>query len=86
MFVLTPIAKEIAPSGSGVDSCSLVYLVPFDFASELVVPELKTFEWWISGLMLNPLFFLITRLNIACSPLIFNLQINYPIRIKDITF
>ena len=38
-------------------------------------PELKTLEWWISGLMLNPLFFLISRLNIACSPLIFNLQI-----------
>ena len=36
--------------------------------------------------MLNPLFFLISRLNIACSPLIFNLQINYPIRIKDIPF
>ena len=48
--------------------------------------ELKTLEWWISGLMLNPLFFLISRLNIACSPLIFNLQIDYPIRIKDIPF
>ena len=36
--------------------------------------------------MLNPLFFLILRLNNACSPLIFNLQINYPIRIKDIPF
>ena len=36
--------------------------------------------------MLNPLCFLISRLNIACSPLIFNLQINYPIRIKDIPF
>ena len=36
--------------------------------------------------MLNPLFFLISRFNIACSPLIFNLQINYPIRIKDIPF
>ena len=48
--------------------------------------ELKTLEWWISGLMLNLLFFLISRLNIACSPLIFNLQINYPIRIKDIPF
>ena len=32
--------------------------------------ELKTLEWWISGLMLNPLFFLISRLNIACSPFI----------------
>ena len=31
-----------------------------DFSSEL-----KTLEWWISGLMLNPLFFLISRLNIA---------------------
>ena len=48
--------------------------------------ELKTLEWWISGLMLHPLFSLISRLNIACSPLIFNLQINYPIRIKDIPF
>ena len=32
--------------------------------------ELKTLEWWKSGLMLNPLFFLISRLNIACSPFI----------------
>ena len=48
--------------------------------------ELKTLEWWISGLMLNPLFFLISRLNNACSSLIFNLQINSPIRIKDIPF
>ena len=51
-----------------------------------IKPELKTLEWWISGLRLNPLFFLIFRLNIACSPLIFNLQINYPIRFKDIPF
>ena len=54
--------------------------------SKVFSSELKTLEWWISGLMLNPLFFLISRLNIACSPLIFNLQINYPIRIKDIPF
>jgi len=38
--------------------------------------ELKTLEWWISGIMLNPLFFLISRLNIACSSQEFNLQIN----------
>ena len=25
-------------------------------------PELGTLEWWISGLMLNPLFLLISRL------------------------
>ena len=43
-------------------------------------PELETFEWWISGLMLDVIFFLISRLNIACSPHEFNLQI------KDITF
>ena len=36
----------------------------------LIWSELGTLEWWISGLMLNPLFFLISRLNIACSPLI----------------
>ena len=51
-----------------------------------VISELKTLEWWISRLMLNPLFFLISRLNIACFPHEFNLQINYPIRIKDIPF
>ena len=28
-----------------------------------VSSELGTFEWWISGLMLDPLFFLISRLN-----------------------
>ena len=38
--------------------------------------ELETLEWWISGLMLDPLFFLISRLNIACFPHEFNLQIN----------
>jgi len=27
-----------------------------------VLPELATFEWWISGLRLDPLFFLISRL------------------------
>ena len=48
--------------------------------------ELKTLEWWISGLMLNPNFFLISRLNIACSPHEFNLQKSQQIGIKDITF
>ena len=36
--------------------------------------ELGTFEWWISGLRLDPLFFLISRLNNAFSPLVINLQ------------
>ena len=35
--------------------------------------ELGTFEWWISGLMLDPLFFLISRLNDACSLLVIDL-------------
>ena len=39
-------------------------------------PELGNFEWWISGLMLDPLFSLISRLNSAFSPLVINLQIN----------
>ena len=39
-------------------------------------PELGTLEWWISGLMLDPLFLLISRLNIACTPHEFNFQIN----------
>ena len=48
--------------------------------------ELKTLECWISRLMLDPPFFLISRLNNACSPLVINLQIHYPIGIKDIQF
>ena len=39
-------------------------------------PELETFEWWISALMIDPLFFLISRLNNTCSPHAFNIQIN----------
>ena len=49
-------------------------------------PEVKTLERWISGLMLNPNFFLISRLNMACSPYEFNLQKRQQIGIKDITF
>jgi len=45
-------------------------------AKTTVESELGTFEWWISGLMLDPLFFLISRLNNACSPFIINLKIN----------
>ena len=48
--------------------------------------ELKTLEWWISGLMLNSFFFLISRLYMACSPHEFNLQRSQQIRIKDIKF
>ena len=48
--------------------------------------ELLTLEWWISGLMLNPNFFLISRLNMACSPYELNLQKSQQIGIKDITF
>ena len=49
-------------------------------------PELKTLEWWISGLRLNPLFFLISRLNIAWKTHYFNLQINYSTGYLDISF
>ena len=44
--------------------------------SKVFSSELGTFEWWISGLKLDPLFFVISRLNNACSPLVINLQIN----------
>ena len=43
-------------------------LLCFEFNEDLRInliplnnPELETFEWWISGLRLNPLFFLISR-------------------------
>ena len=51
-----------------------------------VNPETGSFEWWTSGIMLDPLFFLISRLNMACSPHVINLQINKPISIKDLPF
>jgi len=35
-----------------------------------ILSELVTFEWWILGLMLDPLFSLIARLNNACSSLV----------------
>ena len=43
-------------------------------------------EWWISGLMLDPLFFLNLRLHNHCSPLVIKLQIYYLIVNKDIPF
>ena len=53
---------------------------------DFLYTELKTLEWWISRSMLLLLFFLISRLNNACSPLFLNLQIKYPIGIIDIPF
>ena len=38
-------------------------------------PELKTLVWWILRLMLDLLFFLISRLNNACFPVVINLKI-----------
>ncbi len=38
--------------------------------------EMKTFKLWISGLRLDPLFLLISRLKNVCSPLVINLQVN----------
>ena len=40
--------------------------------------ELKTLEWRISLSMLDLRFFLISRLNYACSPLVINLQVRGP--------
>jgi len=43
--------------------------------------------WWISGLIFDPLLFLISRLNNACSPYYLHvIHINKLIGIKDIPF
>ena len=47
---------------------------------------LQSWELLISGYPLDPLFFFISRLNNACSPLVLNLQINSMIGLKDIPF
>ena len=47
---------------------------------------LQSWELLISGYPLDPLFFFISRLNNACSPLVISLQINKLIGIKDIPF
>ena len=52
------------------------------FSSDLLmlsISELKTLEWWISGLRLNPLF-------LAWKTHDFNLQINYSTGYLDISF
>ena len=66
------------------ENMSIEYL--FENLILLIWSEMGTFEWWRSGLRLDPLFFLISRLNSSCSPLAINLQINWPIWIKDISF
>ena len=38
--------------------------------------ELGTLEWLISGILIYPLFFFISRLNNTCSRLVINVQIN----------
>jgi len=50
--------------------------VSFQFCVRLVYLELGTFEWWISGLRLDPLFYLISRLNYASFRLVINFKIN----------
>ena len=57
-----------------------------DPSIKVIPAELKTLEWWISGLRLNPLFFLLSRLNIAWKTHDFNLQINYSTGYLDISF
>ena len=64
----------------------LLFKKGYNYLSTVSTPELKTLELWISGLMLNPLFFLISRSNIAYNPHELNLEINLQIGIKDITF
>ena len=54
----------------------LLFKKGYNYLITVSTPELKTLEWWISGLMLNPLFFLISRLNIAYNPHELNLEIN----------
>ena len=39
-------------------------------------PKQGIVEWWISGLTLDPLFFLKSRLNYASFPLVISLKIN----------
>ena len=58
---------------SGIHSLNGVFLYS---RSDHIRSELKTLEWWISNSMLDLLFFLISRLNIACSPHVNNLKIN----------
>ena len=77
--------KNSGKYGSGL-SCRWILFTAWSFVFKLHLishrvefkkTELGTLEWWISGLMLNPLFFLISRLNIACFPHEFNLLISY---------
>ena len=66
-----PYAKRTVPQYTeALDSTRDIFI---SYANG-IISELGTFDFWISGLMLDPLF--ISRLNNACSPLVINLQIN----------
>ena len=54
-----------------------MYTEKFYNFNKSMYTELGTFKWWTTGLMLDPLFFLISRLNNACSPHFINLQISF---------
>ena len=54
----------------------MIYFDPEIQQTKFLTSELGTFEWWILGLMLDPLFFIISRLNNAFSLLVINLQIS----------
>ena len=71
----SPLKILESPTNVCLDMLNLLYETQ-PTQCKTIKPELGTFEWWISGLMHDPLFFLISRLNNACSPLVINLQIN----------
>ena len=64
--------KEIA----GQQVIQGIYIIYFPrLQGDCRTTELKTLEWWILRSMFDLLFFLIPRLNNACSPLVINLVI-----------
>jgi len=54
-----------------------------EYANSLEKPKLGSFEGWITGFMLDPLFFLISRLSNACSP---DRDLKFSAKIIDIEF
>ena len=67
--------KEVFDNTAYSVQLPYIAVTPFN-SSKVLTSELGTLEWCISSLILDPLFFLISRLNYACSPIVIDLQIN----------
>ena len=62
-------ARHMGPDHSWNFRLGIHLEIPGTRVQGTIQAELKTLEWWISGLMLDPLFLIISRLTQSCARL-----------------